>query len=65
MAYAEFYMTLARIVLTYDMELYNTTEKDIEIYSASIVDYPKKSKDPEFGQVVVKVTGRRGLPVVA
>lgn len=61
MAYAEFYMTLARIVLTYDMELYNTTEKDIEIYHASIVGYPKKSRDPDFGQVIVKVTGRRTL----
>ncbi|KAF3402712.1 Trichodiene oxygenase [Talaromyces pinophilus] len=65
MAYAEFYMTLARIVLTYDMELYNTTEKDIEIHHASIVGYPKKSRDPDFGQVVVKVTGRRGLPTAA
>ncbi|GAM37558.1 benzoate 4-monooxygenase cytochrome P450 [Talaromyces pinophilus] len=65
MAYAEFYMTLARTVLTYDMELYNTTEKDIEIHHASIVGYPKKSRDPDFGQVVVKVTGRRGLPTAA
>jgi hypothetical protein len=65
MAYAEFYMTLARIVLTYDMELYNTTDKDIEIYHASIVGYPKKSSDPDFGQIIVKVTGKRALPTAS
>lgn len=54
-------MTLARVVLRYDMELYNTTDKDIEIRHASIVGYPKKSSDPEFGQVIVKVVGKRGL----
>lgn len=61
MAYAEFYKTLARIVLTYDMELYNTTDKDIEIYHANVVGYPRKSKDPDFGQVTIKVIGRRAL----
>ena len=65
MAYAEFYMTLARIVLTYDMSLHNTTDADIEIHHASIVGYPRKSSDPEFGQVIAKVIGRRALPRAA
>lgn len=62
MAYAEFYMTLARIVLTYDMELYDTTHEDVELYHARIVGYPKKSSNPTRGQIIVKVKGKRAFP---
>lgn len=62
MAYAETYMTLARIVLMYDMELYDTTLEDVEIYHARIVGYSKKSSNPIRGEVTVKIKGKRALP---
>lgn len=61
MAYAEFFMTLARIVLKYDMELYDTTHEDVELHHARIVGYPRKSNNPTRGQIIVKITGKRAL----
>lgn len=60
MAYAEIYLTLARVVSTYDFELWNTTLDDVQIHHARIIGSPQhdKSKGPEHaqGEIEVKVT---------
>lgn len=59
MAHAELYIAIARIAHAFDMELYHTTQKDIEVYHVRLVGYPKKvrGQSPGRGQVKVKVTG--------
>ena len=58
MAYAELYLAIARIVCSFNMDLYNTTLEDVEIYHARIVGYPRKisGKGKGRGEVKVKVT---------
>ena len=60
MAYAELYLTIARIVLTFEMDLYETTLEDVGIYHARIVGYPRKLKGQAVGrgEIYVKVTGK-------
>lgn len=60
MAYAELYMTIARIVRSFKMDLYETTLADVGIYHARIVGYPKtiKGQGKGRGEVQVKVTGK-------
>lgn len=59
-AYAELYLTIARIVRTFNMDLYETTLEDVEIHHARIMGYPRKAKGQgnERGKVKVKVTGK-------
>ena len=59
MAYAEMYLTIARIVRSFKLELHDTTMDDIGIYHARIVGYPRKVKGQKEGrgEVQVKVTG--------
>lgn len=60
MAYAELYLTIARIVRTFNMDLYETTLEDVAIYHARIVGYPRKVKGQGKGrgEVKVKLTGK-------
>ena len=60
MACAELYHTIARIVLTFEMDLYDTTLEDVGIYPARFVGHPKNTKGQAVGrgEVHVKVTGR-------
>ena len=55
MAYAEIYLTIARIVRSFKMDLYNTTMEDIKVYHARIVGYPRKVKGQKEGRGEVKV----------
>lgn len=60
MATAEIYTTLARVALTYDMDLYQTTDDDLVLHHARILGYPKrvKGKKSNLGEIEVKITGR-------
>ena len=60
MAYAEIYLTIARIVLTFEMDLHETTLEDLGIYHARLVGYPRKVKGQAVGrgEIQVKVTGK-------
>lgn len=60
MAHAELYLTLARVVRNFDMDLRNTTVADVQIHHVRIVGYPKfvKGKGPGQGEVEVVVTGK-------
>ena len=62
MAYTEIYLTIARIVRSFDMDLYETTREDVEIYHARVVGYPKKVKGQVEGrgETKIKVTRRAG-----
>ncbi|KAI0849536.1 trichodiene oxygenase [Daldinia vernicosa] len=57
---AEIHITIARLVSTFDMDLYKTTMESVEIHHDRFVAYPKKSKDTGSwrGEIMVKVTGR-------
>ena len=59
-AYAELYLTIARIVRTFNMDLYETTLEDVEIHHTRIMGYPRKAKrqENERGKVKVKVAGK-------
>lgn len=54
MAYAEMYLTVARIIRRFEMELYETTESDVEAYHIRLTGYPRKGK----GEVKVKISAR-------
>lgn len=58
MAHAELYLTIARVVRNFDMDLCNTTVEDVQIHNVRIVGYPKfvKGKGPGQGEVEVVVT---------
>lgn len=59
MARAELYLTFARVISNFDMELYNTTSADVDIYHVRIVGYPRKVKGQAKGrgEITAKVTG--------
>ena len=63
MAHSELYLTIARIIRRYDMDLYDTIEDDVGIHNVRIVGYPKKTAERGEGQgeVKVMVTGTTGL----
>lgn len=44
MAFVEMYLTIARLVRTFDMDLHETTVDDVKIHHVRIVGYPKKAK---------------------
>jgi hypothetical protein len=52
------YLTLARVIRSYDMELSNTTADDVSIGSVLIIGQPKvdKNRGPGQGEVDVMVT---------
>jgi hypothetical protein len=52
------YLTLARVIRSYDMELRNTTADDVSIGSVLIIGQPKvdKNRGPGQGEVDVMVT---------
>lgn len=52
------YLTIARVILNYDMELSNTIADDVSIGSVLIIGQPKedKSRGPGQGEVEVMVT---------
>lgn len=54
MAYAEMYLTIARIVTQFDMSLFETTAQDLEIHHARVVGYPKQG----LGEVKVRIASR-------
>ena len=67
MAYAELYLTIARIIRSFDLELYRTSLEDIEVYHVRLVGYPRTIKNPPpgRGEVKVKVTGKPGWAATA
>ena len=58
LAHAELYLAFVRVVRNYDMDLYNTTVKDVQVHSVLIIGQPEvvKGKGPGQGEVKVKVT---------
>jgi hypothetical protein len=52
LAYAELYITLAKLVRSFDMELFETTSEDLETYHIRLTPYPRKG----HGEVKVRVT---------
>lgn len=57
MAYTELYLTIATLVSTFDMELYDTTIDHVRIHYIRTVGYPSKCKNMENprGEITVKV----------
>ncbi|POR38211.1 Cytochrome P450 CYP58R1, partial [Tolypocladium paradoxum] len=64
LSFTEMYLTLARIVSAFDMELYETTVRDVRMEYIRAVGYPRKPKNciNRRGEVMVKVTGRARPP---
>ncbi len=60
LAYAEIYLTFARLLRGFDMELFNTTIEDTQIHRAYVIGQPKvvKGKGEGQGEVQVLVTAK-------
>ncbi|KAL9619844.1 MAG: hypothetical protein Q9160_005584 [Pyrenula sp. 1 TL-2023] len=60
LAYAEIYLTFARLLRSFDMDLVNTTLEDIQIHKAYVIGQPKvvKGKGEGQGEVEVVVTAK-------
>lgn len=60
LAYAEIYLTFARVLRSFEMDLDNTTIEDIEIHNAFILGQPKivKGKGEGQGEVKIVVTAK-------
>lgn len=60
MAATEIHLTIAKLVLSYDMELCGTTIDDLALDHVRLAGYPSKAKKSENprGEVIVKVLGR-------
>ncbi|KAI1873310.1 uncharacterized protein JN550_003563 [Neoarthrinium moseri] len=58
LAHAELYLTLARVLRNFDMDLINTTVEDVQVHNVLIIGQPKivKGKGPGQGEVEVMVT---------
>lgn len=58
LAYNELYMTLARVSRQFDMELVDTTAKDLAVERVHIMGYPRLvgGRTNGEGEVKVKVT---------
>ncbi|KAJ5713553.1 uncharacterized protein N7483_010734 [Penicillium malachiteum] len=61
MAYAEIYLTMARLMYTFDMELWNTTLHDLQIHHVRIIGSPKydKERGPTQGEIKVKILNEK------
>ena len=55
LAYTEIYLTFARLLRGFEMDLFNTTFEDIQIHKAFILGQPKIVKGKGEGQGEVKV----------
>lgn len=55
LAYAEIYLTFARVLRSFEMDLVNTTIEDIQIHKAFVIGQPKIVKGKGDGQGEVKV----------
>ncbi|KID79734.1 Cytochrome P450 monooxygenase [Metarhizium brunneum] len=66
MAYTELYLTIAMLVSTFDMELYDTTIDHVRIHHIRTVGYPSKCKnmDNPRGEITVKVKRKIGAESV-
>lgn len=51
LAYAEIYLTIARLVTSFDMDLFETTTEDVEFFHIRLTGYPKKGN----GEVKVMI----------
>ncbi|EMD86820.1 hypothetical protein COCC4DRAFT_63008 [Bipolaris maydis ATCC 48331] len=58
LAHAELYLTFARVIRNFDMDLRNTTADDVSIGSVLIMGQPKtnKNRSPGQGEVEVMIT---------
>jgi len=52
LAYAELYLTFAKIVRTFNMEVYDTTPEDLEVHHIRLTGAPKQGT----GEIKVKIT---------
>lgn len=59
LAYAEMYLTVARVACEFNMELHDTTPEDLEVHHARLTGCPKKGT----GEVKVMITGRLDLDI--
>lgn len=55
LAYAEIYLTFARLLRSFDMKLFNTALEDVQIHKAFVIGQPRISKEKGEGQGEVKV----------
>ena len=55
------YLTIARVILNFDMELSNTIADDVSIDSVLIIGQPKEDKKRGSGQGEVEVMVTRKL----
>lgn len=55
MAYAEIYLTIAKIVTKFEMRLFETIEQDLTMHHVRVVGYPKKG----LGDVKVRIAPRK------
>ncbi|CZR52405.1 related to cytochrome P450 CYP3/CYP5/CYP6/CYP9 subfamilies [Phialocephala subalpina] len=49
------YLTLAKVVQRFDIELFETTEKDVDVYHIRLTNFPKDSN----GEIKVKINNRQ------
>lgn len=61
LAYAELYMTLARVSRHFDMELVDTTAKDVAIETVYFTGFPKLTSGRTNGEAEVEVKVTRKL----
>lgn len=61
MAFCELYLTIARLMCGFEMELWDTTVEDVQIHHARIIGTPKfdKTRGPGQGEIEVKVLAER------
>ncbi len=59
LAFTELYLTIVRLVKTFEMDLHQTTMEDVAIHHARLMGYPKKTKGRVNvrGEIMVRVTG--------
>ncbi|KAL2809601.1 hypothetical protein BDW59DRAFT_168225 [Aspergillus cavernicola] len=53
LAYAKLYLGIARVATSLDMELFETTQKDIDVYPTRAFAFPKEGD----GAIKARVTG--------
>lgn len=60
---SEMYLTMVKLVRTFEMEIRGTTTEHIKIHHARMIAYPKKEKNATNirGEIIVKVTGRASM----
>ncbi|KND87287.1 Trichodiene oxygenase, partial [Tolypocladium ophioglossoides CBS 100239] len=56
LAYAELYIAIAKIASSFDMELFETTEDDLEVYHIRLTGYPRKGNGEVKAKIVRKLS---------